>query len=244
MAKKSNSKKVKKSTVSARKRPVKLHFLVYFLSLFVGIVVFGGGKYFFKPQPPCANSLTCKSDLSVNIENGVIGTFQGRQVTPPKIDVAFDITKPSVLGTNVPGSEKHIYVDLSSQTLYAYAGNTKIMEKLISSGRWNRTPVGNFHVWEKLRSTRMAGGEGAAAYDLPNVPYVMYFYNDFGIHGAYWHDNFGHTMSHGCVNMRQIDAEALYNWADSPADGHPGTAVSICDHFTPSNTCIQDHPIN
>lgn len=223
---------------------IKTYLRIYFLSIFVGAAVFIGGTFLLKPQPPCANSLTCKSDLSVRIENGAIGMFQGHKVTAPRIDIASEITKPSVLGAGVPSAEKHIYVDLESQTLYAFQGNTKIMQTFIASGRWGKTPVGNFHIWEKLRSTRMAGGTGDDAYDLPNVPYVMYFYNDFGLHGAYWHDNFGHTMSHGCVNMRQVDAGVLYNWVDEPADGRLGTAVSICDRFTLSNKCIQDNPIN
>ena len=49
--------------------------------------------------------------------------------------------------------------------------------------------------------------------DLPNVPYTMYFYKGYGIHGTYWHHNFGHPMSHGCVNMRTSDAAWLFNWA-------------------------------
>ena len=90
----------------------------------------------------------------------------------------------------------------------------------------------------------MSGGSGTDAYDLPNVPYVMYFYHDFGLHGVYWHDNFGYTMSHGCINMRQIDAGALFDWADSPANGQKGTAVSVCNSFIEPNTCIQKQPIN
>ena len=50
-------------------------------------------------------------------------------------------------------------------------------------------------------------------YDLPDVPWTMYFYQDYGIHGTYWHHNFGHPMSHGCVNMQTDDAKWLYDWA-------------------------------
>ena len=32
-------------------------------------------------------------------------------------------------------------------------------------------------------------------------------------HGTYWHNNFGHPMSHGCVNMTNEDAKWLYEWA-------------------------------
>jgi lipoprotein-anchoring transpeptidase ErfK/SrfK len=50
-------------------------------------------------------------------------------------------------------------------------------------------------------------------YDLPGVPWVMYFYSGYAIHGAYWHNNFGAPMSHGCVNMTPGEAQILYNWA-------------------------------
>jgi hypothetical protein len=40
----------------------------------------------------------------------------------------------------------------------------------------------------------------------------------FGIHGTYWHNNFGHPMSHGCVNMKTEEVAQLYYWAD-PALG-------------------------
>ena len=29
----------------------------------------------------------------------------------------------------------------------------------------------------------------------------MYFNGDQAFHGVYWHNNFGHRMSHGCVGM-------------------------------------------
>jgi lipoprotein-anchoring transpeptidase ErfK/SrfK len=50
-------------------------------------------------------------------------------------------------------------------------------------------------------------------YYLPDVPYTMYFYKDYGIHGTYWHNNFGTPMSHGCVNMVTAEAGWLYNWS-------------------------------
>ncbi|MBI2074445.1 MAG: L,D-transpeptidase [Candidatus Levybacteria bacterium] len=217
---------------------------LYFISLVVGLTVFATGKYFFKPDPPCANSLSCKSDLSEKIENGAVGVFAGQKVIAPKIDIALDNTKSSVLGANVANGEKHVYVDLASQTLYAYQGSKKIMQTFIASGRWGRTPTGNFNIWTKLRATRMSGGSGTDAYNLPNVPYVMYFYRDFGLHGAYWHNNFGYPMSHGCVNMRPVDAGDLFNWVDGPANGKLGTAVSVCDSFTAPNNCVQENPIN
>jgi LysM repeat protein len=116
-------------------------------------------------------------------------------------------TKPPVQG---PVSGRWIDVDISSQRLTAYQGNTPVFSALVSTGL-PRTPtvIGRFKVYTKLRSTRMRG----PGYDLPGVPYTMYFYKGYGIHGTYWHNNFGRPMSHGCVNMRTQDAAWLFSWA-------------------------------
>ena len=61
-------------------------------------------------------------------------------------------------------------------------------------------------------------------YDLPGVPFDMYFDSDGkAIHGAYWHNNFGVPMSHGCVNLSIPDAEWAYNFASV------GTVVNVHD---------------
>lgn len=220
------------------------YFIISIICLFVAFSVYAGGNYLLQRQIPCANSKTCKSDLTERIENNSSGFFAGRGITPPKIDIASDYSKTTVLGTSETKKEKHIYVDLSTQKLFAYEGPDQFMKTYISSGRWGRTPVGTFNIWMKLRATRMSGGQGVDYYDLPNVPHVMYFYHDFGLHGAYWHNNFGHTMSHGCVNMRLIDAKTLFEWADGPTGSKKGTAVSVCNKFIEPNNCIQENPVN
>lgn len=235
----------KSSKSSRRKKGFFAYLFQYFFLVAVFTLTFVIACRVFSlasPQPLCANSKTCKSDLRVSIENGAPGVFHGKTVMPPRIN-ANEFASSPVLGANTSSGEKHIYVDLSKQTLYAYQGSDLILKTLVSTGKWGKTPVGNFTIWEKLVATRMAGGEGADAYDLPNVPYVMYFFHDFGLHGAYWHDNFGHVMSHGCVNMRQIDAKALFEWADGPSGNKLGTAVSICNQITDANKCIQNDPV-
>lgn len=108
-----------------------------------------------------------------------------------------------------PG-EKWIDINLSRQTLTAYVGQTPVFTAVVSTGT-SRTPtvVGTYSIYVKYLSTPMSG----PGYYLPNVPYTMYFYRGYGIHGTYWHNNFGTPMSHGCVNMRTPDAQWLYNWA-------------------------------
>jgi lipoprotein-anchoring transpeptidase ErfK/SrfK len=105
---------------------------------------------------------------------------------------------------------RRIEVDLSDQTLTAYQGDVVVMHTIVSTGRpATPTVLGRYNIRTKIPAQRMRG----PGYDLPNVPSVMYFFAGYAIHGAYWHDNFGQTMSHGCVNMRLDEAAALYEWA-------------------------------
>lgn len=121
----------------------------------------------------------------------------------------------SILGDS-SSSNKWIDIDLSEQRVYMKEGTSTIGSFLISSGKWAPTPTGEFAIWTKLRYTRMTGGSKALGtyYDLPNVPYTMYYYKGYGLHGAYWHNNFGQPMSHGCVNMRPEEAGIIFNWAE------------------------------
>jgi lipoprotein-anchoring transpeptidase ErfK/SrfK len=118
---------------------------------------------------------------------------------------------------------KRIEVDLATQHLYAYEDNNLVYSFVISSGKWDRTPNGTFKIWTKILSQKMSGGskELGTYYYLPNVPYIMFFYNEkyekklgFSIHGTYWHNNFGVPMSHGCINMRTAEVKDLYSWAN------------------------------
>lgn len=121
----------------------------------------------------------------------------------------------NVLGTNTPDDNKWIEVDLSEQKLYLKEGGNTVHSFLVSTGKWSPTPQGEWRIWTKLRYTRMQGGSKALGtyYNLPNVPYTMYYNQGYGIHGAYWHNNFGNPMSHGCVNMKPEEAGIVFNWA-------------------------------
>jgi len=108
-------------------------------------------------------------------------------------------------------TDKYFLVDLSDQRLYAFEGQTLVRQTIVSTGRWpTPTVIGEFKIWIKLESTRMTG----PGYDLPNVPYTMYFYQGYGIHGTYWHNNFGTPMSHGCVNLPTPEAQWAFYWAE------------------------------
>lgn len=118
---------------------------------------------------------------------------------------------PVSAGDAVPARRgKWIEVRLASQRLIAWQNGRVMMSTAISSGR-RATPTvrGTFRILRKYRRIRMRG----PGYDLPNVPYAMFFYRGYALHGTYWHSNFGRPMSHGCVNLPTSKAAWLYAWA-------------------------------
>lgn len=126
--------------------------------------------------------------------------------------------RPFGVGVN----ERWIDINLTSQTLSAFEGDTLVFTSIVSSGTYaHPTVTGQFRTWHKVASQTMDGSRLGYDYYLENVPYVMYFYEDYAIHGAYWHNNFGTPMSHGCVNMSIADSEWLFNWASL------GTLVNV-----------------
>lgn len=124
--------------------------------------------------------------------------------------------KPSVAQSG--SGTRWIDVDLTNQRVYAYEGETVVNSFIVSTGTWlTPTVTGEYKIYVKYRSAKMSG----PGYYLPNVPYIMYFYKGYGLHGTYWHNNFGTPMSHGCVNLTIDDAAWLYNWASV------GTLVNV-----------------
>lgn len=135
--------------------------------------------------------------------------------TPPPVEEA-----PAV-GDAPPeasAGERWVDVDLTQQRSYAYEGNQLVRSFVVSTGTWDHpTVVGQYRVYVKYRASDMFG----PGYYLPNVPYVMYFYQGYGLHGTYWHNNFGTPMSHGCVNYSIDDAGWLFHFVSV------GTLVNV-----------------
>ncbi len=252
----SRSVKHSKRTTPTRKtrRPGKLAVTGWHIVYFVAVMLFLGALWVFLPNKTdesnrCANEISCINDLTGNYDDKNEGVFADKPVTGPALAgkpyLANNIAESThrVLGATT-ADNKRIAVDLTTQHLYAYEGSTQVFDFLVSTGKWGRTPTGDFRIWIKLRYTRMQGGNKALGtyYNLPNVPYTMYFYNDqvpkslgYGIHGAYWHNNFGHPMSHGCINMKEEDVAKLYAWANPSSTSNvtnatadnPGTLITI-----------------
>lgn len=158
-------------------------------------------------------------------EEASTAIFNSQVIDYPKTSLAYSHAQQlaqstnadkAVLGTtNAAGEEKWIEVSLKEQRLRAWEGTKLVLEFPISSGLWSPTPTGTFAIWHKTRSQTMSGGskELGTYYYLPNVPSNMFFHKGYAIHGAYWHNNFGHPMSHGCVNSPLASVAQLFEWA-------------------------------
>ncbi len=166
------------------------------------------GKEMVLQQGRDGTELSGAEDLAKQITQAVI----------EKQDITLDMSiKTAKFKTvNMKGYDKWIEVDLSEQRTTAYEGATPVKNFLIASGMAGyETPVGEYAIWLRVRVQTMQGGSKAdgSYYNLPNVEWVSYFYQDYALHGAYWRKVFGAPASHGCVNMTNADAQWVYNWA-------------------------------
>lgn len=140
----------------------------------------------------------------------------------------FDKGTQQLTAGQIASTTKKIIVDRTKQLIYAYDGDTLFMKQKVSTGILaTPTPRGIFTIFKKTPSRYMQGpipGISTMYYDLPGVPWNLYFTNEGAVfHGAYWHEEFGHPHSNGCVNLPMNKAEELYAWADL------GTKVIVRD---------------
>jgi hypothetical protein len=147
------------------------------------------------------------------------------------------------LSRDVPDDQKQIEVHLADQLLFARENGQTVFATRIASGAVLQsgtytTPTGTFTTYHKRPTRHMAAGDITAnGFDLPGVPWVMYMTESgISLHGTYWHNDFGHPRSHGCVNLSLAAAKWLFRWTKPivrPQDQftydvfHRGTQVTI-----------------
>jgi hypothetical protein len=159
-------------------------------------------------------------------------------------------TEPGPAPEKLGDHEKWIDVNLHRQTLVAFEGMTPVYVTIVSSGRnEHETPAGAFRIREKHIASTMDGDADTASdgpYSIEDVPYIQYFSGGYAFHGAFWHAEFGHVKSHGCVNLAPWDAKTLFGWTDPqlPEGWHaimstrdrPGSRVMV--HERGPGTCL------
>jgi uncharacterized protein YgiM (DUF1202 family) len=137
--------------------------------------------------------------------------------------VAAALSKPRPAG--IRANERWVGVNLGQQTAVAYEGDTPVYAAMVATGLPTTPTVqGVFRTWQRLATGKMSGGSAATGgyYYLEGVTWTCYFYAGYALHTAYWHDAFGRTRSHGCVNLSPYDAWWIFQWsapggASSPA---------------------------
>ena len=213
----------------SRWTPFSLDLLVPALAIVIGLVIWYGSLPADAGNPRLAGAPVSKATRTPTPTQTPSAT-PTPTATPTVIPTETPIPSPTPTAgpdiswefTDNPEDLMHegrwIDVDLGEQRVTAYDGGSAIRSFVTSTGTWQHpTVTGQFRVYVKLRATDMSG----PGYYLPGVPYTMYFYRGYAIHGTYWHNNFGTPMSHGCVNMRTSDAEWIFNFASV------GTLVNV-----------------
>lgn len=137
--------------------------------------------------------------------------------------LGFFFVFPRPASADIITNGKLITVDTGKQMLYAWDGGKIVHQNRVSTGMYYTPTVkGSFKIYSKYPLQDMKGHYPPyEPYNIKNVPNVMYFYQAYAIHGAYWHNAFGTRYTHGCVNVPVADSQWLYNWADV------GTRVEI-----------------
>jgi hypothetical protein len=147
--------------------------------------------------------------------------------------------RPPQIGDDEPWLD----VELATQTLVAYVGDTPVFATLVATGVGAEgtafaTPRGLHRIRAKLVAATMDNLEhtDVVPYSYEEVPFTQYF-GRVALHGAFWHDQFGVPRSHGCINLSPADAEWLFGFTkpvvregESEAvatEKKPGTVVRV-----------------
>jgi lipoprotein-anchoring transpeptidase ErfK/SrfK len=161
----------------------------------------------FTPSPTPTITLTSTETPTITPTETASPTPTATTQTNPSAIEKFKVALPSDLEES---DERWIDINLSAQTLSAYEGENIVDTFIVSTGRGGYpTVTGEYRIWVKVPMQDMSG----PGYYIQDVPWVMYFYQSYGIHGTWWHNNFGTPMSAGCVNMTIDDAKWMYGWA-------------------------------
>jgi L,D-transpeptidase catalytic domain len=129
-------------------------------------------------------------------------------------------------------TDKLIVADVETHWLSAYEGKTEVFRTRFSSGASYFAPDGTEHeginthgeypIYSKRITRHMAGGVFPNGYNLPGIGWVSYWFRGAAIHSTYWHNDFGHPRSHGCLNCTPEAAKWLFRWSTPPVPYIPG----------------------
>ena len=125
----------------------------------------------------------------------------------------------------------YIEVDVDNQHVYFYKDKKLIVDSACVTGRKSSgasTPKGVFSIYSKQRNRVLHGPQREdGSYEYESfVKYWMPFLRGYGLHDASWRSDYGGDIylyggSHGCVNLPESKAAAIYEEVEV------GTAVIV-----------------
>lgn len=188
-------------------------FFLFLICALISLVWVSGARAGIQPRGPAVQPEIPVAEQSADKPATIQPPASAPTQSAKKIST--QSSAAPVLQQNATSSDKEIIVSLENQDLTYFEGTKMLGEFKISSGlKDTPTPPGQYTVLKKKPVVDYKGPN----YDFPNTKWNLMFKEtnslNYYIHGAYWHHNFGHPMSHGCVNVSYADMEPLYNWAD------------------------------
>lgn len=97
------------------------------------------------------------------------------------------------------------HVDISSQTMVVKKDGRTLHKWRVSTARSGyRTPTG------KWSPTRMHKMWHSRKYNMSPMPYSIFFYGGYAIHGTNYVKSLGRPASHGCIRLHTDNARKLY----------------------------------
>ncbi len=112
-------------------------------------------------------------------------------------------------------------IDLSNQTMQVYVNGMRKYSWPVSTARSGyRTPTGSY------KPTRMHKTYFSKKYHGSPMPYSIFFYGGYAIHGTNSVKSLGRPASHGCVRLHPSNAAALYSLVKQHGPGNTSIVIN------------------
>jgi lipoprotein-anchoring transpeptidase ErfK/SrfK len=111
-------------------------------------------------------------------------------------------------------------IDLSAQTMQIYVGDRLVNVFPVSTGRAGyATPPGDY------RPQWLAAMWRSRKYNFAPMPWSVFFYGGYAIHGTTEVRNLGNPASHGCVRLHPENAKIFFQLVQK--SGRENTTITI-----------------
>jgi hypothetical protein len=184
-----------------------------------------GGNLNEGESAPFRTLVSLNGNVRGSGDSRMVETRDGRWLKSSELRT---VAKASTLPPYARKGTKWIDISILNQTLVLWEGDRPVYATLVSTGRdglgdpatTHSTPTGMFRIYQKHVTTTMDSAVADHEFELRDVPWVEYFKGGYALHAAYWHDDFGRTRSHGCVNLSPIDARYVFLWTTPEVPEH------------------------